>query len=47
MVLRQAIVAGTINSSHVDNILLEIGTNGLATPANTPTGTFNFQAQAD
>jgi hypothetical protein len=32
MVLRQVIVAGTFDSSHVDNVLLEIDTTGLAPP---------------
>jgi len=46
MVLSQAIGAGTVNSSHVDKVLLEIDTTGLAPPANTLTGTLNIQAQA-
>ena len=46
MVLSQAIGAGTVNSSHVDKVLQEIDTTGLAPPANTLTGTLNIQAQA-
>jgi hypothetical protein len=46
MVLSQAIGAGTVNSSHVDKVLLEIDTTGLAPPRQHPTGTRNTQAQA-
>jgi hypothetical protein len=38
--------AGTFNSTHSDNVALQINTTGLALPAATYTGTLNIQAQA-
>lgn len=38
--------AGTFNSTHSDNVALQINTTGLALPAATYTGTLNVQAQA-
>jgi len=47
LVLSQTIgAAGTFNSSHSDNVALQINTTGLALPAATYTGTLNVQAQA-
>jgi hypothetical protein len=46
-VFSQAVgAAGTYNSTHSDNVALQINTTGLALPAATYTGTLNVQAQA-